>query len=252
MGPTNKVEFDAGKESIHVISKVDSSLSSFLLLGIDYNSKLTMQEAVRSCVTSASWKLTALLRTQRFYTIRDLVNLFKTHILSFIEYRTPAVLHAATSLLAPLDHIQERFLNSIGLSSFNALVSFNLTPLPTRRDITALAVIHRAILGKGPRHFHTFFQFDPAPPRQSTRFGSRNLDRQILDPYNQLHRDYINRSTLGYIWIYNRLPADITDAPSVRNFQTALQNLLKDHASRNPDNWIQLFSARQSRSTCAF
>ena len=110
-----------------------------------------MHYAIRSVSISASWKLQSLCRAQRFYTVRDLVGLFKSHILSYIEYRTPAILHCATSVLEPLDHILDRFLRQIGMFYFDALIRFNLTPFQARRDMAALAIIYRVVLGKGPK-----------------------------------------------------------------------------------------------------
>lgn len=248
-GRANRVEFDAGKESKHIISKVAPTASEFHLLGVDFDCKLLMHSAVHSCVVSASWKLKALLRTRRFYTTGDLLRMFKSHILSFIEYRTPALMHASSSVLKPLDHILERFLNDLGVLSLDALLAFNLAPLSTRRDMSALGVIHRAILRKGPSQFHDLFLIDAAPPRRSERRGHCVHDRQVLDPYEQLHRDYLNRSVFGYIWVYNRLPERAVHAPSVKAFQSHLQDMLKDFAARSASEWELLFSARVPRNT---
>ena len=91
-----------------------------MLLGIDFDSKHLMHTCVRSTATSAGWKVTALLRTQRYYNAANLVGLYKTHVLSFIEYRTPGLAHAATSVIAPLGTVQERFLKQNGGSELDA------------------------------------------------------------------------------------------------------------------------------------
>ena len=178
-----------------------------------------MHTAVRSCVISASWKLKALLRARRFYPLHDLFNLFKIHILSYVEYRTPALLHAASSVLYPLDRILDHFLEELNVSHKDALLTFNLAPLQARRDIAALGVIHRAVLRQGPAHFWSMFVLDQDPPRTSLRLGSqRSRERQVLDVYSQLHRDYLNRSIFGYIWVYNLLPKWITHTSNVKAF----------------------------------
>ena len=153
-GRANKVTFDAGKESRHIISKTDPTDSMFHLLGVDFDCKLLINDATHSYTIAASWKLRSLLRTRRFYTGGDLIHMFKTHILSFIEYRTPVFMHAAYSSLTSLDRILSRFLEDIGVSNLDALLSFNLAPLATRRDIAALAVIYRAILKQDPSYFY--------------------------------------------------------------------------------------------------
>ena len=153
----NRVSFDPGKESMHIISKITPSASEFKLLGVDFDCKLTMHIAIRSCTIEAAWKLKPILRTQRYFNDRELITLFKSHVLSFIEFRTLAFLHAASSLLQSLDHILERFLSSMGISSLEALVNFNLGSLSARRDIAALGIIHRVFLGRGPAHIKSWF-----------------------------------------------------------------------------------------------
>ena len=79
-----------------------------------------------------------------------MVNMFKAHILSFIEYKTPAIFHAAQSVLTQLDMVQTRFLRDVGIGTEDALLHFSLAPLMSRRHIALLAVIHRAALGRAP------------------------------------------------------------------------------------------------------
>ena len=44
----------------------------------------------------------------------------------------------------------------MGISSLEALVNFNLGSLSARRDIAALGIIHRAVLGRGPAHIKSW------------------------------------------------------------------------------------------------
>ena len=91
-----------------------------------------------------------LLRTRRFYTDADLVVLYKAHLLSYLEYRTPAIYHATRVVLGRLDAVQSRFLHDVGVNEVDALVHFRLAPLSARRDMAMLGLIHRTVLGKGP------------------------------------------------------------------------------------------------------
>ena len=93
-GAANQVAFDAGKESQHVLSLSDPLGGTFKLLGVTFDPELSMAESVSELVSAAGWKLRTLLRTRRFYTDADLVVLYKAHLLSFLEYRTPAIYHA--------------------------------------------------------------------------------------------------------------------------------------------------------------
>ena len=99
-GNANHVTFDAGKESKHILKTEDAAGATLKLLGILFDDSLSMEKAVNQFVSEASWKLRTLLRTKRFYTDADLVLLYKSHLLSYIEYRTPAIYHATRDVLA--------------------------------------------------------------------------------------------------------------------------------------------------------
>ena len=66
--------------------------------------------------------------------------LYESHVLSFLEGATPALYHACPSILRPLDAIQETLLQELCVTEAEALVNFNLAPLPMRRDIAMLGL----------------------------------------------------------------------------------------------------------------
>ena len=74
------------------------------------------------------------MRTRRFFNDRDLVGLFKCHILSYVEYRTAAILHCCNTTLMPLDRVLGRFLEQIGMQDADA---FSLKP----QSIKAASVV---------------------------------------------------------------------------------------------------------------
>lgn len=98
-----------------------------------------------------------LLRTTRFHTNRGIIQIFKSHFLSFIEYKTVAISHCAPSSLEPANDILTRVLMRLGITHEKALYYFNLAPLGIRRDIAQLRLIHRVVLRQGPPHLHRFF-----------------------------------------------------------------------------------------------
>ena len=69
------------------------------------------------------------------------MKLYKSHILSYVEYRTPAVFHACTTVLHPLDRVLQNLFRQINMSDEEALLNFNLAPLSTRRDIARAKTI---------------------------------------------------------------------------------------------------------------
>ena len=152
-GQMNLVNFDSFKESMHILSDHKPAWSNFRILGCIFDCKLIMHDCVHETVLSANWKMRMLLRTHRFYTSRDMINLYKAHILSYIEYRTPVLLHASHSVLIPLDMIQNRFLSNNGITIEDTALHFKLLPLRQRRQIAALGVIQRTVLKKGPEQF---------------------------------------------------------------------------------------------------
>ena len=56
--------------------------------------------------------------------LSEVIGLYKSHILSHIEYRTAAIYHAAASVLIELDSVQTRFLKDRGISELAAFLSF--------------------------------------------------------------------------------------------------------------------------------
>jgi hypothetical protein len=229
-GKANNVEFDPSKESKHVLSFERPHNGRFKLLGIEFDGKLSMEDAIDELVVEAGWKLQMLIRSRRFYTDADLVGLYKTHLLSFLEYRTAAIYHARRALLERLDRVQTKFLADLSIDDSTALLAFNLAPLQTRRDIAMLGLIHRTTLGKGPKHFKEHFWLE--------RPG------QLHDYRGEYTSAVVSRSALGLAAIYNMLPDGIKTATSVPNFQKRLQAELKMRAEAGIPDWHQTYSPR--------
>ena len=164
-----------------------------------------MEDAVRETVAEAGWKLRTLQRSARFHTDRELVNLYKARVLSYLEYRTPAVYHATCTVLGPLDRLQDSFLRKAGVTTLEGLMVFNLAPLAARRDMAMLGLIHRTVLGKGPEQFRNFFF--PASQRSTsrTRLAERRSEHgsQLTDWRRRTHLNVVRRSALGLVAVYN-------------------------------------------------
>jgi hypothetical protein len=227
-GRANQVAFDPAKESRHILSTDEPSGHDFKILGVIFDATLSMERAVEEVVVEAGWKLRMLIRTRRFYSDGDLVSLYKAHLLSYLEYRTPSVYHARREALEKLDRVQSRFLADLGIPEVEALLQFNLAPLSTRRDIAMLGLLHRTILGKGPSHFTEFF-----------RVGA---DGKLVTTSLRRMGPLAKRSALGLIPIYNLLPGGITSAKSVSLFQSRLQRELKMRAEASLLEWPQTYS----------
>ena len=242
-GRGNQVQFDAGKENLLIMSTTNPEGDAIRLLGVDFDGKLQMGMAIGACVDEASWRLRTLLRTRRFHTDAELLLLFKSHILSYLEYRTPAIYHACETVLTPLNRVLRNFLRQINVSLLEALLCFSLPPLETRRDIAMLGVLHRAAIRQPPRHFWNWARLDTRDLRRSSR-SLRNSVRPLL-PIPDADRLRIGRqSFFGLIGVYNLLPNSVVETASVKDFQSALMELLRDCARSGRPDWPHLFSCR--------
>ena len=235
-GVANQVCFDAAKESQHVISISEPSGNNFRLLGVPFDPELSMVDAVSEIVSAAGWKLKTLLCTRRFYVDADLVVFYKSHLLGYLEYRTPAVYHSTRSVLCRLDAVQTRFLKDIGIDEQTALLRFHLAPLSARRDMALLGLIHRTVLGKGPEQFRVFFKLE-------------DQSMALQDPRKTTKSPLIKRSMFGLIAIYNMLPARIRSAESVPVFQKGLQDFMITFAAAGFPQWSEVLSPRLPLST---
>ena len=229
---------------MHVVGRQHAQGENFKILGVKFDCKLLMVEAVVETADSASWKLRSLLRSRRFFCDADMITHYKSHILSFVEYRTPGIYHACSSVLSRLDSVQDRFLRETGITDYDALFAFNLAPLSARRDIAMLGVIHRSVLGLGPEQLCRFFRRNWDFECNNTRLGRRRHSRQLVDPRGPRFSEQFRRSAFGLVAVYNLLPDEVVMAPTVSLFQGQLQSLLRSFAVLGTGHWYQLFSPR--------
>ena len=225
-GVGNSVRFDPGKEEFHILSRPGSAVdySSFRLLGVKIDSKLLMREGVRALCVQAAWRVKALRRVRRFYNVRQMIQMYKSRVLSYIEAGSVAFFHASPSVLEPLDRIQSRFLRFLGVSEERAFLDFNLAPLSVRRQIAALGLIHRCTLDKAPCALSAFFRrAGSSNAVYNTRLAASRHNKQVDDPIRGHESQPFKRSALGSVRVYNRLPQSVVDATSVGAFQTELQ-----------------------------
>ena len=148
-------------------------------------------------VNQASWKLTTILRTRRFHEVTRLVQVHKSKIPSFVEYRTPAVYHAASTILPGIDAVQRRFLRVCCLTEEDALMFFNLAPLETRRDMAMLVLIHRTVLGCDTRHFASIFRLAPPSSSQKHCWQLQSYSSETGPLHTGSHRRLQSASSKG-------------------------------------------------------
>ena len=244
-GRANRVTFDAGKEETMVISTTEACGGPAKLLGIHFDCKLVMSVAAHKCATKAAWKTRSLLRVRRFYSTVDLVALYKSHVLSYIEYRTPGVHFASTSVLNEMDDVQARFLHEISVSEEDALMYFNLAPLSVRRDIGILGVIHRSAMLCGPPLLWKFFRRDFGAPIRENRRRQRH-SMQLVEWSSGRNLEIMRRSALGAIRVYNLLPEECVSNRDVSAFQSSLTQIIRNRLVGGDDRWKFVLSPRHA------
>ena len=243
-GRANRVTFDAGKEETMIVSRTSVCGGPAKILGIEFNSKLVMGTASHNCAAKAAWKIRSLLRIHRFYSVNDLILLYKAHVLSYIEYRTPGLHFASTSVLHEIDDVQSRFLRQINVSDEAAFDSFNLAPLSVRRDIAMLGVIHRAACCEGPPPLWRFFRRDLGSSARRSRRSAQRHAREVVE-CNSVHNfEIMRRFALGMIRVYNLLPEDCVNTSKVSEFQRFLSKLVRDRMNAGVVGWRFTLSPR--------
>ena len=108
-GAANRVIFDPSKESFHLLHFRFQHGDDFKLLGVVFDTQLLMHRAAREIATEAGWRLQTLLKVRRFFTTPEIFRLYKAQVLSYIEGCTPAIFHAAPSVLDRIDRVQRKF-----------------------------------------------------------------------------------------------------------------------------------------------
>ncbi len=245
-GAANRVIFDPSKEEFILIRRRNALGNPFKLLGLVFDPQLLMRIGARKIATEAGWRLQSILRARRYYSIPELMRLYKANVLSFIESGVAGYFHAAPSTLECIDRVQRRFLRRIGLTDEQALLDFRLAPLKVRREIGILGFLHRVILGQISGQISELFP--RAIPRSSSGWisgriqGARRHDKQLLDRITAESSDQMKRSIFGMVQCYNALPQHVVDSPSGKCFQRQLQQALVTRVREGYDGWRSVFS----------
>ena len=173
------------------------------------------------------------------------MNLYKSQVLSYLESGTPAFYHASTTVLRPLDRVQERLLRELGLAHADALEKYHLAPLGSRRDMGMLGLLHKIVLGDAPPQLAELFPFaEPSllDNRSATRLAVRRHRHQFWQP--PFRTEILRRSLFGIVVVYNLLPPAVVEKKTVKSFQSILQLALRSAVRKGLPDWHLLFSPR--------
>jgi len=240
-GQANQVIFDASKESFHILDRRRPAGDNFRILGVTFDPKLVMDVACSEIAGHAHSRLKSLLRSRNYFSIEIRIDLYKSHVLSYIEYATPAIYHAPRFFLGMVDRVQETLLEETGLSAEAALLEFSLAPLPTRRDIAMMGLLYRICKGNAPPQFNSLIRRSTGArfPR-NLRHPEAQHNQQLHDPLDGSVGPMMERSALSLIHTFNMLPAFVVEAVGVSAFQRHLQNGVKRAHQLGYAEWASL------------
>ena len=102
-GVGNRVSFDPSKEGFHILHRRFPSYSEFKILGVLFDSQLKMHSAVRELAVQAGWRLKALFRARKYFSVNQMFMLCKSQVLSYVESGSVAFVHAPVTTMSPID-----------------------------------------------------------------------------------------------------------------------------------------------------
>ena len=171
-----------------------------------------MEHGVSILAREAGWRLQSVLRPQRFFTDKQIVNLYKSQVLSCIEASVPGYYNVASTTLHTFDRIQDRLCRALGLSPEVVLERYRLAPPKSRRDMALLGLLHRVVLNDASRQLAELFAFASSRPPEflRTRLPVRRHNKQLIQP--PFGTETLRRSLFGLVRIYNLLPQSVVSS----------------------------------------
>ena len=242
-GTTNRVSFDASKEHLVVLHPSLNHGPSFKLLGCMVDPDLRMHSCIEQVLSKIRPKVTAILRMRGFYSVPELVQQFKTHIWGLVEMHSGGFFHAASSLLEKLDHVQNRFLRELNVSPCQAFLEFNFAPPSLRRNIGALGLLHKRVLGKA---HPTFEKLLPWYTERFPEGRSQGHNKQLYGHHCEIrcHNNLFFRSIFAVCDVYNNLPQHVVDLKTIKDFQRYLTQVAKMRCQQGVEAWASSFCRR--------
>jgi hypothetical protein len=247
-GVDNQVLFDAGKEHFCILHRDDPYGDVFRLLGVDFDNQLLMAKYCKDLGRRLRSKMQMLLRARYFHSTAQMVNQYKTHVLSLVELPTPAIYHAAPTHLDSIDSVQRSFLKAIGVSEAKAFVEMNLAPLQMRRDLSMLGALHKCAYEVAHADMCKFFPLHkPTLHKYQTRWRpthNHQLHDFCREKSERPWQLWMKRSAYGLIGVYNELPQKVIDLKKVSLFQRELQDTAKELCKNNFPDWQSIYTPK--------
>ena len=113
----------------------------------------------------------------------------------------------------------------------------NFAPLGLRRAIGILGFLHKRVLGQCHPSLMHLLPFAPDHLRVHSKSLAGFAEQVIIS--HRLHEN----SLWNYVYIYNHLPEDVVNIPSVKDFQAKLTHIAKWRAQGSDPHWRVAFQS---------
>ena len=123
-------------------------------------------------------------------------------------------------------------------------MDFNAAPPRLRRNIAALGLLHKRVIGKCHPTFERLF---PWYSERFTEERGRGHNKQLYSHWVEIsaHPSLYNRSIFAMADVYNNLPQHVVDATSVKVFQQYLIQIARPRCQLGVDAWASTFCQRE-------
>ena len=176
------------------------------------------------------------------YNTHALMNQYKCHILPLLESITPAVYHASTTTLAPLQGIQDSFLKAMAMTDNVAFTVHALAPLQVRRDIAMLGFLFKCCHRQVGESAHSIFK--PALTGYDCPRRRPQHSKPLFEYCDGRHLEVLQNSLFGLIRVFNTLPDDLIQLQDVHAFQSALTGAERRALEQGHQRWMYMYSSR--------
>ena len=146
---SNRQDAKDGHPCLQFFGTTLTETESVELLGLTLSKDLSWKHDVTSMAKSAAQRTGLLRRVAPYLLPTQRAMIYKAIIRSKMEYASSAWFGATPTSLSQLDAVQRRAIRIIDLPE-DDLISHQIQPLGTRREVGALTLFHRMYYGEAP------------------------------------------------------------------------------------------------------
>ena len=206
--------------------------SSIIILGVQFDSKLTFIDHVKDLASRSAKKLACLRRVARFLDYRGCTIVYNSQIRSLMEYSPLVWSSCPPSYLGLLDRVQERVKKIANSRSADNRDTSSFQTLKHCRNVSGLCVLYKIQILRSP-HLAAI----RLPRLQSNPYSTRNSSNtgyEVEIPFAKTEQ-YLRsfHPSSAKLWNYVLLHLETRATRSLKYFKNAVHNLL----NRGDDNF---------------